>query len=315
MKKLIHVVAAVIQDKCGHILLAQRPVDKHQGGLWEFPGGKVEAGEPAVDALCRELDEELGITLRNAMPLIRIPHHYPDKSVLLDVYTVDAFEGEPYGREGQPVRWIAPAELVDYEFPAANKPVVTAALLADRFAITPPGGGQSDADFVTAVLSALDKHSLTQLMFRAPELSDAQYFARARALQAALQGRNVTLVLNGSLEQAQQLNVEALHLNSQHLHGLQNRAQFSGRWLGASCHNTEELAMAVEKGLDYVTLSPVQMTASHPGASVLGWDNFAVLIKDLPLPVYALGGMSEADLELARLAGAQGVAAIRTWFD
>ena len=104
--------------------------------MWEFPGGKVESGEPVQIALSRELDEELGIQVNGARPLIRISHHYPDKSVLLDVWWVDAFTGEAHGREGQPVRWVRPKQLNEYEFPAANRPIVTAAQLPSRLWIT-----------------------------------------------------------------------------------------------------------------------------------------------------------------------------------
>ena len=136
-RKLIHVAAAVIRNDAGEIFIAKRPDDKHQGGLWEFPGGKVEEGEPVKQALARELDEELGIQVLDCRPLIQIPHHYPDKSVLLDVFEVSSFSGEPYGREGQPVKWISNTELVSYEFPEANRPIIDACLLPSTLAITP----------------------------------------------------------------------------------------------------------------------------------------------------------------------------------
>ncbi len=319
MTKLIHVAAAVILDAQGNILLAQRPADKHQGGLWEFPGGKVEAGEPVVDALYRELDEELGIQLRQAQPLIRIPHHYPDKSVLLDVYTVTAFAGDPYGREGQPVRWVAPDELDLYPFPAANTPIVTAALLADRLAITGAvAAGLAWPDqqqhYLTQVQQMIAEHGLSMLMLRAPELDETRYGELAQAMQPLADDQAVTLVLNCSLAQAEALSAQALHLNRHRLAELSHRDQFSGRWLGASCHNAAELAMAVAKGLDYVTLSPVLPTASHPAEPVLGWAEFEALVAELPIPVFALGGVGEAQLSQARAAGAQGVAGIRQWW-
>ena len=105
-----HVVAAVIVNGSQEVLLAKRPLDRHQGGLWEFPGGKVERGEDVRAALMRELNEELGIIIQDARPLIKIRHAYPDKAVLLDVWRVTAFAGEPHGREGQPIEWVAAAE-------------------------------------------------------------------------------------------------------------------------------------------------------------------------------------------------------------
>lgn len=122
----VHVAVAVIIGKDGRILIAKRPDDVHQGGLWEFPGGKVEQGENLEVALKRELVEELGIELQACEPLLEIHHDYPDKSVLLDVWRVTAFSGQAYGREQQPIRWVAPKFLTDYDFPEANQPILKA---------------------------------------------------------------------------------------------------------------------------------------------------------------------------------------------
>lgn len=126
MKKRIHVAAGVILSPEGQILLALRPKTAHQGGLWEFPGGKVEAGEIVEQALIRELQEELAITVTACESLVEVSHDYTDKSVLLDVWVVSTFTGEPKGNEGQQVRWVRPEQLADYDFPAANVPIVEA---------------------------------------------------------------------------------------------------------------------------------------------------------------------------------------------
>jgi 8-oxo-dGTP diphosphatase len=133
----LHVAAAVVVDSAARILIARRHDHLHQGGLWEFPGGKVESGESVPAALARELNEELGIRVKQARPLIRIPYRYPDRNVLLDVWRVEQFEGEAHGAEGQPLRWVAAEELCEFEFPAANRPIVTAARLPSAYLITP----------------------------------------------------------------------------------------------------------------------------------------------------------------------------------
>ena len=122
----VHVAVAVVFDDDGRVLISKRHPDSHQGGLWEFPGGKVESGEDVYRALCRELREELGVDMIAAEALLEIRHDYPDKQVLLDVWRVSSYTGVARGREGQPLRWVPVAELSGYEFPAANRPIVDA---------------------------------------------------------------------------------------------------------------------------------------------------------------------------------------------
>ena len=122
----VHVAVGVILDASRRVLLTRRAEDSHQGGLWEFPGGKVEPGETLLDALARELQEELGIRVRRSSPLLEVRHDYGDKQVLLDVHVVWEFDGQALGREGQPLAWVAGDELAQYSFPAANAAIVEA---------------------------------------------------------------------------------------------------------------------------------------------------------------------------------------------
>ncbi|MFY0641836.1 MAG: 8-oxo-dGTP diphosphatase MutT [Bermanella sp.] len=126
MKK-IEVVAAAIFSKCGQqLFIAKRSSQAHQGGLWEFPGGKKEQGETAQQALSRELKEEIGIVISTPAPLVKLVHDYGDKLIELDVYTVTDFSGEPRGAEGQETKWIELKELDDYQFPEANLAIIEA---------------------------------------------------------------------------------------------------------------------------------------------------------------------------------------------
>lgn len=127
--KRIHVVAAVIYNSdADAILISKRPDHVHQGGLWEFPGGKVDPGEQANQALERELYEELAISVAVASPLMQVSHDYSDKQVLLDIWQVDDFQGQPQGMEGQLWQWVELktllAENSQYQFPAANQPIL-----------------------------------------------------------------------------------------------------------------------------------------------------------------------------------------------
>ncbi|KUJ84144.1 8-oxo-dGTP diphosphatase MutT [Microbulbifer flavimaris] len=126
MSKVIHVAVGVILGRDGRILIARRPDHLHMGGRWEFPGGKVEAGESVQEALTRELREEIAIDVEAIQPLTEIRHEYPEKTVLLDTWWVTAFSGEPRGLEGQETRWVARDELDHYQFPDANQAIIEA---------------------------------------------------------------------------------------------------------------------------------------------------------------------------------------------
>ncbi len=123
---VLSVVVGVIIDASHGILLAKRPAHKTLAGLWEFPGGKVESGETAYDALCRELAEEVGIAVKSAKPLLQFQHRYTERVVDLDVWLVDSFVGNAYGREGQTIRWVTHAELDHFKVPDANYRIIDA---------------------------------------------------------------------------------------------------------------------------------------------------------------------------------------------
>ena len=122
----IHVVAGVLFDASGRVLVAQRPRGTHLEGLWEFPGGKLMPGESREAGLARELAEELGIRVLAARPLIRVEHRYPDRHIVLDVWRVESYSGEPHGRECQQVEWRDIRSLDSADFPPADAPVLTA---------------------------------------------------------------------------------------------------------------------------------------------------------------------------------------------
>jgi 8-oxo-dGTP diphosphatase len=122
----LHVAVAVIINTEQEVLIALRQAHQHQGGLWEFPGGKVEAGEATSEALKREVKEELDLAVVTAIPLLEVTHDYGDKLVLLDVWHVSEYAGEARGVEGQTIRWCAVNDLDTVNFPEANKTIINA---------------------------------------------------------------------------------------------------------------------------------------------------------------------------------------------
>ena len=310
--KRIHVVAAVIRGHDGRILIARRADTQHQGGLWEFPGGKVEEGEAPRHALVRELREELGIEVEAARPLIKVQHDYVDKHVLLDVWEVSGFSGEAQGVEGQPLAWVTPRKLPDYDFPAANQPIVAAARLPDQYLITPEG--LENGELLRGIRRAVVQGArLIQL--RAPGGYDPAY--RDLAVDAVgLCAGKAQLMLKGPLEWLGDFPAAGWHLTAAQLRKYASRGRPfpTERWLAASCHGAEELALAEQMGVDFVTLSPVQPTLTHPEAQPLGWEQATQLIAGFGKPVFLLGGVGPEQRQQAWDCGAQGVAGIRAFW-
>jgi len=126
MTGAVRVVAGVLRDSDGRILISQRPAGKHMAGYWEFPGGKIAPGESGEQALARELTEELGVSLQRCHPLLQLRHDYTDRVIELDVFVVDDYCGEPRSREAQALKWVAASELRLQALLPADRPIIDA---------------------------------------------------------------------------------------------------------------------------------------------------------------------------------------------
>lgn len=314
----------IIQRDNGLVLLGERPVGKPWAGYWEFPGGKVEPNETPAQALKRELQEELGITVTRYYPWLTRSYDYeakydafgalesPAKTVKLHFFIVVAWQGEASGLENQALSWQNPAEITVGPMLPANAPILTALTLPPIYAIT--NLSELGEDLFFAHLKLALNNGLMMIQVREKQLStkDLMLFA-AHVIEIAAPYQ-VKVFINTDLNLARTLNATGVHLNSQQLMQLQIKPE--GLLCGASCHNPQELAQAARLGLDYVMLSPVQATLSHEDAEPLGWDTFADLITGYSLPVFALGGLQVNDLHTARLHGAHGIAMQRrVWAD
>jgi|WetSurSiteA1Bulk_404760.scaffolds.fasta_scaffold00054_11 8-oxo-dGTP diphosphatase len=301
------VAVGVVKNTQGQVLISLRHDTQHQGGLWEFAGGKIEHGETAEQALCRELKEELAIAVISATPLITINHSYPDLAVQLQVFLVEQFSGEARGREGQPIKWVAVQDLKKYPFPAANQSIITAAQLPPYYAIL----DDSEPSLLTANLQQLLAKGITLIQARLKNLSTEASHAFIKQAYPICQQHGALLLINSAVANADSL-ADGVHLTSLDLMAMRQRPAHI-EWLAASCHNLEELNHAQQIGVDFVVLAPVLATQTHPDTAPLGWSQFAELVKQCNLPVYALGGQTLAHLSIAQHAGGQGIAAIRAF--
>ena len=320
--RIIDVALAVIKDEQGRYLVAQRPVTTDHAGYWEFPGGKREAGESRLQALKRECSEELGIKVQHARPLFRWVYEYrklegasveaapghSDRHVRLDAWLIDDYSGEAHGAEGQQVRWLSANEFSDYRFLQANKILMKVLALPAYYAITP------EIDMVEGFYSQLDTlfaQNVSLLQFRAKNLSPAEYKIHASRLMQYSASHDMTIMLNAEPAWVATLGGDTgLHLTSQRLMHLDQRPIADNRWLSASCHNVEQLRQAEHIACDFVVLSPVLPTQSHPHAATLGWEALECLVSNTNIPVYALGGMTKAHLDQTQQLGCQGIAGI-----
>ncbi len=307
-KAPIHVVAGVLRDVRGRILLARRTAGRDLAGAWEFPGGKLEAGETPFQALDRELHEELGIRIHSMERLISVPQAYHDKRIVLDVYRVANFSGKPHGREKQALAWAPCEKLSTYPMPPADRPVVAVLTQPSQYLLTPPS--VDDAPLFLARLERALAAGISRVQLRvdpAPGLDIGQLAGAARQL---CDRAGAELLINSDIELARRLRC-GVHLPARQLMALDRRPFAAGIAVAASCHDAVELGHAQSIGVDFVVLGPVAATSSHPERQPMGWKQFAKLREGVSLPIYALGGMALADHDLARANGAQGIAAIR----
>nr|WP_274522108.1 Nudix family hydrolase [Halorhodospira sp. 9621] len=304
----IHVAAGVLRGGDGRVLVQCRPKHLDHGGLWEFPGGKIEPGESVAAALVRELAEELGIRIQPGALRIRVPWTYGHRRVVLHVLDVAEWSGQPHGREGQSLDWLTAEEMGGRAWPAANWPIIRSLQLPDRYLITPaePTDEAAWLDRVDAALAL----GVRLVQLRRPDLDPAAWVRLGRALRARCDAHGARLLANAPAEQARAVGADGVHWSSRALEAGPERPHWA-RWVGASCHDAGELERAAACGADFAVLSPVQWTASHPEQTGMGWACFAEWVAGARLPVYALGGVGPADIARARSCGGQGVAAIR----
>lgn len=315
--KVVEVAAAILLRESAdgngrtEYLLARRPPGKVYAGYWEFPGGKLEAGETLRETLVRELQEELGITIEGAWPWLSCRFTYPHASVRLKFFRVTSWQGiiAPIEHDGFVWTKIGDTAQASPVLPA-NGPILRALELPAEYALTNAAefGVAAELGHIRRALSGGLR--LIQVRDKSLPPGERRQFARDVVALAA-DYPDAHVLINDDAELALAVGAHGIHLSSAQLQQIDQRPPFA--WAAASCHNEAELLRAAELGLDFAVLSPVLPTPSHPHAAGIGWSGFAEQIEQSSLPVFALGGIQTEMLSTARASGAHGIAQMRGW--
>ncbi len=276
-------------------------------GYWEFPGGKLEPGETARDALCRELREELGIDVATAYPWITRVFTYPHATVRLSFFRVTEWQGALHPHEGQQFSWQRASDVVVHPLLPANAPIIRALELPTLYAIS--NVDELGEDEFMARLQGRLEQGLKLVQLREKNMSRQALEKLARRVVPLAHAYSAKVLINGDVALVREVGADGVQLTAGQLAGCAERPDVS--WCAASCHSQGELRRAESLGCDFALLSPVLPTRSHPGAATLGWDRFANMVSGLSIPVYALGGLKHADMISAWQHGAHGISLLR----
>jgi 8-oxo-dGTP diphosphatase len=306
-RPVTRVAVAVLRRADGKVLFAERPAGKACAGEWEFPGGKIESGETPRQALHREIEEELAIRITGDRPWITIRHDYPHARVLLHFYIVTSWAGKERGREGQRIAWQNIADMSVSPLLAANAPVIRALQLPEVYAISCIAE-LGERRFLDS-LEKIVRKDPPLIQLREKEIPDKRLGKLAAKVREITEAAGARVLVNSSMPANFQQHFSGIHLTSRDLMSAGSRPDFP--LAAASCHNRDEIEKAISLGLDFVVLSPVRETASHPDAQPIGLEKMSSIISECPIPVYALGGMSPELLTEVQSHGAHGIAMMR----
>ena len=308
-QEYVHVVVGIIKNENYEVLLSKRKLDVHLGGLFEFPGGKVEKNESPTEALHRELFEELDINALSFTSLIQVPYQYSNKNILLDAYLINDYSGKIISKEGQEISWLSVDSFCDQNFPAANFGIIRALKLPNTFLVTP--SFSDDEYFLDKIESIICSKKVRIIQLRSHEMDDQKYMKLAERCANLCRNNDVKLILNRDERGISGLEIAGIHLTSERLLKAKKRPLGSNYIVGASCHSLNEVQHANQLRVDYVFLGPVLEKQKVLESKVLGWDGFTELTSFCQIPSYAIGGVGPDHLDQSIQSGGQGIASIR----
>ncbi|CAC9436417.1 Thiazole tautomerase TenI-like domain [uncultured Gammaproteobacteria bacterium] len=303
--KTIKAVVGVLRNKNQEILIAQRQKTQFMGGFWELPGGKIENNESPEQAISRELKEELGIQVTHLNLHQTMAHQYNDRAVELSIYNIEQYQNTPSGVEGQAISWVKIDALNNYKLLPTMKAFINSITLPNKYWITPSSNHQSD-EWMEKFNQKLAS-DITLIQLRSKVALDSVFIAE---LYNQCRQRNIKLLLNTVNKSFNETYCDGWHLTTYEMLTLNKRPCTEDKLLGVSTHDLDEALKAQQIGVDFVVISPVQATQTHPNTTPLGWDSAIDVADKLNIPVYFLGGMGAKDLAKTLELGAQGIAGV-----
>ncbi|CAC9961250.1 hypothetical protein [uncultured Gammaproteobacteria bacterium] len=303
--KIIKVVVGVLRNKNQEILIAQRQKAQFMGGFWELPGGKIEANESPEQTISRELKEELGIQVNQVNLHQTMVHHYEDRTVQLSIYNINQYQNKPTGVEGQVISWVKIEALNDYQLLPTMRAFIHSITLPNKYWITPANNHQSDEWMAKFEQKLTQNIELIQL--RSKIALKSSFIAE---LYNKCKQHNIKLLLNTINKSFEETYCDGWHLTTHEMLKLTTRPCPKNKLLSISTHNLNEALNAQTIGADFIVISPIQPTQTHPNTTPIGWNTAKEVVDKLNIPVYFLGGMSEQDLDKTLKLGAQGIAGV-----
>ena len=303
-KTSIKVVVGIMHNSNNKIFIAKRKKNQFMSGYWELPGGKVEPSENNVSAIKRELFEETGVIVKDCKLVQKIQHIYPEKTINLSVYSIDDYLGDPIGFEGQETTWSSINEFKNFKLLPTMWRIIHKISLPKYYWITPD---KHQSDSVINECKKRLSNGIKIIQLRSKTSLDSAYIEKIFKLCKENQAKLILNTPNKAFNEP----CDGWHLTSFELMSLKERPISEDKIFGASTHNIDEALQAKNISADYISLSPIEVTLTHPNAKPLGWENASGIIEQCNLPVFLLGGMDKELAEKAFSIGAHGVAGIR----
>ncbi|MDB2589557.1 Nudix family hydrolase [Candidatus Thioglobus sp.] len=306
--KTIKAVVGVLQNSANEILIAKRQAHQFMAGFWELPGGKIEPTESDQEAIIRELKEELDIVVTDLSIHQTLTYQYPDRLIKLNIYNINQYQNTPIGAEGQEITWSGIEHLAHFNLLPTMRDFINSITLPNKYWITPSSEHQSDAWM--AKFDEKLKQGISLIQLRSKVKLDSDFIQQ---LYNQCHQVNAKLLLNIPNKTFKEGYCDGWHLTTNEMLNLKERPCGANQILSASTHDLNEALKAQSLGADFVVISPVQATQTHPDTAPIGWDAAKEVVDQLNIPVYFLGGMTLNDLNKTLNLGAQGIAGVSSF--